>query len=59
MVGEFTTGGSAMTLLLTVLIFLCCMAMLAIGVIFSRKTMKTGCCKISDIESATKKRPKV
>lgn len=51
--GVFTSGGSVMTLLLTVIIFLCCLAMLAIGVVFSRKTIKTGCCKVSDIDSET------
>ncbi|AXY03678.1 hypothetical protein D1115_22605 (plasmid) [Vibrio alfacsensis] len=53
--GELITGGSVMTLLLTALIFLFCMAMLAIGVVFSRKPIKTGCCKISDVESVTRR----
>ncbi|MBU2896271.1 hypothetical protein [Vibrio hepatarius] len=39
-----------MTLVLTVLIFLGCIAMLAIGVMFSRKPIKGGgCCKASDV----------
>ncbi|CAH1586186.1 Uncharacterised protein [Vibrio owensii] len=39
-----------MTLVLTVLIFLSCIAMLAIGVMFSRRPIKGGgCCKASDV----------
>ena len=39
-----------MTLVLTILIFLSCIAMLAIGVMFSRKPIKGGgCCKASDV----------
>lgn len=42
-----------MTFVLTVLIFLCCIAMLAIGVMFSRKPIKRGCCRAIDIEDLT------
>ncbi|EGQ9573063.1 hypothetical protein F3S07_07675 [Vibrio alginolyticus] len=43
-------GGGVMTLVLTVLIFLSCIAMLAIGVMFSRRPIKGGdCCKASDV----------
>ncbi|WP_202408730.1 hypothetical protein [Vibrio tetraodonis] len=39
-----------MTLVLTILVFLSCIAMLAIGVMFSRKPIKGGgCCKASDV----------
>ncbi|CAM3070727.1 hypothetical protein [Vibrio neptunius] len=41
-----------MTLILTIMIFLSCIAMLAIGIIFSRKPLKGGgCCKVSDAEN--------
>lgn len=44
-----------MTLFLTIMIFLSFMAMLAIGVMFSREPLKGGgCCKASDVDSITK-----
>ena len=44
-----------MTLFLTIMIFLSFMAMLAIGVMFSRKPLNGGgCCKVSDVDSITK-----
>ncbi|MGR5558529.1 hypothetical protein ACQKQC_19840 [Vibrio fortis] len=48
-----------MTLVLTVLIFLSCIAMLAIGVMFSRRPIKGGgCCKASDVaDVGARKRP--
>lgn len=50
-----------MTLVLTVLIFLSCIAMLAIGVMFSRRPIKGGgCCKASDVADvgARKRQPR-
>ncbi|WP_375749298.1 hypothetical protein [Vibrio sp. HN007] len=32
------------TLILAIVIFLCCIAMLSIGVMFSRKPIQGGCC---------------
>lgn len=39
-----------MTLLLTVVIFLCVIAMLAIGVVFAHKPVKTSCCAASKLD---------
>ncbi|WP_198158319.1 hypothetical protein [Enterovibrio coralii] len=38
-----------MTLIFTVLIFLGFMLMLAIGIIFSRKSIKSSCCGAADL----------
>lgn len=45
-----------MTLVLTVLIFLSCIAMLAIGVMFSRKPIKSKCCSVSEFDKLSRKK---
>ncbi|NGN99826.1 hypothetical protein G5S52_19960 [Grimontia sp. S25] len=39
-----------MTLVLTVIIFLVCIVLLAIGVVFSRKPIKSSCCASSELD---------
>ncbi|CZF82850.1 hypothetical protein GCE9029_03479 [Grimontia celer] len=39
-----------MTLVLTVIVFLTCVVLLAIGVVFSRKPIKSSCCASSELD---------
>ncbi|USH04568.1 hypothetical protein K6Q96_22870 [Grimontia kaedaensis] len=39
-----------MTLVLTVIVFITCIVLLAIGVVFSRKPIKSSCCASSELD---------